>query len=86
MSIHDPIPQFFEPCNSCPYCGGKGIVHGAIDTPPIALQLDDAQRGVTREWQATRWYCWSYQCGGMWDVVSVNVEKARNHDLHKRRT
>ena len=71
-TIHDPIPQYFEPRTHCPDCGDIGVEHGAIDTPPIALQLQDKREGVSRHWVAMRWRCKSYHCGGMWDAVSVN--------------
>lgn len=83
--INIPVPQYEYSGDSvlahermilCPKCRnvkGSGHNYGIVDTPPIAMQIDDNHRSITREWQAQRCYC--ENCEHMWDVVTVNNKK-----------
>lgn len=57
-------------CPKCDYRKWSGFEYGTVVTPPIAIQLEDNRRGITREWQAMRCHC--SNCNHLWDVVTVN--------------
>lgn len=82
MKIHDNIPQYeyrhrpdlvqdkLFTCPNCQAMKSAGFNYSTVDTPPIALQIDDNRRSITRTWLAHRCYCG--KCDYMWDVVTVN--------------
>ena len=68
--LHIPIIQYLI-VSDCPNCGSDDIdTLGTITDPPIAMQLSDSNKGIIRNWQASRKFC--KNCENVYDHVEIN--------------
>ena len=67
----DEITQIINRVGTpCPKCKTKNDPYSHVDTPPIALQMDDNANNRERKWLAIRHCC--KKCYAVYDLVLIN--------------